>query len=805
MLTRLSLGLALLFTLHCTCVRAQGSPDGATLTGVIFTADGEPAAFANVTLWADSLLVKATSVALDGGFRLPNVARGTYDLRVAAVGSVLYADDVTVGSTDLRLPPVHLTDDQVVLQTATVTARKPTVQVLPDKTVFNVDRTITAAGENAWTLLRKAPGVVVDNAGGIVLEGKTGVQFYVNGKETPLRGEDLRGYLESLQATDVASVELITQPSARYDAAGTAGIINIVLKRDERIGTNGSATASVTQGEFRRYGTGLSLNHRGTRGNIYGSYGGGYGNNGGFLYLRREQRGTEFDARTTSLRDYARHNARLNYDLTLNERSTLGAAVSTNYNDGDYRADTRTPIRPLGNPTAENVLVANNRTASSALNLTANLNYVYTDTSGTTLSADLDAGRFGSDRFLRQPNRFFTGDGTELLRETTNAQETPIDVELYAAKVDYEARLLGGQVRGGLKYSRVATDNNFRFFRLLNETMVADPARSNRFRYREDIAAAYASYAGEVGRVKYRLGLRAEHTSSDGRLTSAHATANDRVRRAYLDWFPSGGLTYAKDWKNQYALSFSRRITRPNYRSLNPFDMPLDELSSRRGNPFLQPQYANTLKLSHTYKYKLTTSLSYTRTTDVFAEVTEPVGENGNALITRNIANQETVNLSVSWPFSPFKWMNNYLSANAYVNSYAATNPEFVPLTQETFGFYARSSITLPHGFTGEVSGWYSSPSVWGGTYRTRSMGSLNLALERKVLADQLTVRVAVNDVLFTSPWEGVTEFGELFIEGTGGGDSRHVTLSLSYRFGNDKVEKARRRDSATRDERGRM
>ena len=793
--------LTLLLPLLTGVVLAQS----VSLSGTVRTPDDGPAAFANVLLYADSAMVKATATTDDGGFRFPDLPPATYELRVSALGYRPLRRPVVLTTAPLQLDDLLLEADATVLDAAVVVAEKPVVQVLPDMTVFNVDKSIAAAGENAWGLLRKAPGVVVDNTGGIILEGKSGVQIYVNGKESPLRGEDLRGYLESLQSTDVARIELITQPSARYDAAGTAGIINIVLRKDERLGTNGRVNGSVTQGDFRRFGTGLNLNHRTTKSNLYGSYGGGYGENGGFLFLNRRQNGTEFDARTLSFRDYARHNVRLNYDLYASGRSTFGASLNVNHADTDGRSDSRTPIRPLSSPVPEAVLVANNTTLSESRNYAGNLNYAFADTSGTSLSVDLDAGRYASDRFRRQPNRYFDGAETTLLRQSVNAQQTPVTVDLLAAKVDYERTLGRGQLRTGAKLSRVSTDNDFGFFRLVNEEMLPDADRSNRFGYRETIAAGYASYATTVGKVKVKLGLRAERTDSDGELTSARPGANDRVRRRYLDWFPSGGLTYAAAPTSQFALSFSRRITRPNYRALNPFDMPLDELSSRRGNPFLQPQYANTLKLAHTYKYKVTTSLSYTRTTDVFAEVTEPVGEQGNTLITRNIANQETVNLSLSWPFRPFKWMSNYVSANAYVNSYQATDPAFVPLRQETVSFYARTSLTLPAGLIGEVSGWYSSPSVWGGTYQTRSMGSLNLAVQRQFLNDQLTVRVAANDVLFTSPWEGVTEFGDLFIDGTGGGDSRNLTLSLSYGFGSDKVAKARRRNSAVGDERGRM
>ncbi|CAH1000685.1 hypothetical protein LEM8419_01819 [Neolewinella maritima] len=781
------------------------SAQTAALSGTVATAEDGPLAFANVILYADSVITKVAVTDDGGAFTFPTIATGTYELAVSALGYTTYRQPVQLKDRDLSLGTLVLQADAAVLAEATVVAQKPIVQVLPDKTVFNVDKTIAAAGNSAWELLRKAPGVIVDNAGGIILEGKSGVQFYFNGKESPLRGADLQAYLESLQASDIASIELITQPSSKYDAAGTAGIINIVLKKDERLGTNGTLNGGVTQGDFRRYTSGLTLNHRTAKSNVYGSYGGRYGENSGFLFLRREQGGTEFDARTLSYSDRNSHNVRLNYDLYATERSTFGAAVSVNRYDSDFSSDSRTPIRPLGDEVPTSVLVANNEGDSESTNLTANLNYVYEDSSGTRLTVDLDAGSYRSDGYTFQPNVYYNGRETTVLRQNITAQQTPVQVDLTAAKFSYERPLGTGTLDVGAKFSLVRTDNNFGFFRFLQQEMVRDDSRSNRFVYRENINAGYLNYATAIGKVKLQAGLRVEHTASDGQLISSQRSTSDRVQRNYTDFFPSGGLTYAPDRNHQLALNYGRRITRPNYSSLNPFESKIDELSFRRGNPFLQPQYANTLKLTHTYKYKLNTSLSYTRITDFFAQITEAEGPDRNFISTRNIANQHVLNLGVSYPFSLTDWSNSYLSVNAYTSRYEATQPGFVALDQQTLSLYAQTTFRLPAAVSLEVSGWYSSPSVWGGTYQTRSLGSLNLALQRKFWSDKLNVRLAANDILFTSPWEGTTRFGELSIAGSGGWDSRYVTLSVSYSFGSDTVEKARRRTSGVEEEEGRI
>ena len=769
--------------------------------------DGAPLPYANVILRAlpDFSFVRAIASGQYGTFDLPVPEAGTYLLEISALGYPREYRPLTLTDAPLALGTIILTPDATLLEGVEVVAERRLVEVLPDKTVFNVDKTLAATGTSAWELLRKAPGVIIDNGGGIILEGKTGVQVYINGKESPLRGDDLRSYLETLQATDIENIELITQPSSRYDAAGNGGIINIVLKKDKRIGTNGSVSASLTSGDYVRGNSSLSLNHREKKGNVYGSYSNRFGRGTGFLNLFRQQNGTEFDARTTSVYGGIGHNARVGYDLVATPRSTFGIVAAVNVYDGDSRSYSRTPIRPLGATTNDRVLIADNESDRQTRNYTLNLNYVNADTSDHRLNVDADYNRYQSDAYTYQPNAYYDGAETILLSQRITAQQTPTTIDAASLKVDYDTPFLNGTLGVGSKYSAVLTDNDFGFFTQTAGELQPDPERSNRFRYDERITAAYANYQREGKAFGYQLGLRIEHTASDGQLTAVATTNNDRVRRNYTDFFPSGGLTYTVNPRNKLALNFGRRVTRPNYAVLNPFESQIDELSSSRGNPFLQPQYANNLKLTHTYKYTLNTSLSYSRVTDYFARITQAEGEDRNFLTTRNIADQTTINLGVSYPFSLTDWANSYVSVNAYTNNFTSSNPEFVEVRRQTMSLYAQTTFKLPAAISFEVSGWYSSPSVWGGTYVTESMGSLNLAAQRKFLDDKLQVRFAANDVLFTSPWQGTTRFGELFIDGSGGGDSRNFTLSLSYDFGGKEVKSARRRDGGLEDEAGRM
>lgn len=791
----------LIFSLFTLSIHAQAIK-GEVLTE---TATAVPYAAVTLNLQGDSTLVKAVITNDFGFFEITNVPKGEYLLNISSMGFAPYRKALSFTENTMDLGQIILFEATENLEEVTVTAQKPLVQVMADKTVFNVENTINATGTSAFELLRKAPGVIVNNAGGIIVEGKTGVQIFVDGKLSVLQGEDLTNYLESLQATDIEAVEIITQPSSKYDAAGNAGIINIRLKKDKSLGTNGSITVGATVGDFVRYNSSTNFNVRGKKGNLYGTYSNRFGKSTGFLNLLRTQSGTFFGARTESVFDRNTNNIKLGYDLYATPKSTVGAIFNGNFNNAFTENDSRTPIRAVNSTITDSVLVTDSRNVNTSYNLNANVNYRYADTLGTSLNIDMDYGKYNSDRSARQPNIYLNGDETQVLRQNSTRQNTPIDISIVTFKSDYEQRALKGMLGLGVKLSYVNTDNTFDFFNRINGMDVFNNGQSNQFDYTEQINAAYINYNRKWTKWNLQLGLRVENTISDGNLLSMQENEDARVERNYTDFFPSGGLTYQMNRKNQFALTYSKRIQRPNYQSLNPFEYVIDELSFRKGNPFLQPQYTDNLKFSHTFNYRLTTSLSYTYVSDFFAQVTVADTGGRNFITQRNVADNEVINLGISYPKKIKEWWNLYFSLNAYISSYKANSPEFLAVKQETLSLYAQNTFSLPKGYTMEISGWYNSPSVWGGTYQTRALGSLNLAFQKRFLNDKLNARLAFNDVLYTIPWSGTTQFGDLFIDGSGGSDSRQVAFSLTYDFGRSEIKKARKRKTGLEDENKRI
>ena len=779
-----------------------------TVSGLAKSETNEGVAFATVAIFKlkDSTLVKADVTDGNGGFKLSNVPKGQFYLTISSVGFEKFSSKmIEILDKNLELPSFIVKNETKTLGEVVVTSRKPMIEVLADKTVFNVQASLSATGTTGFELLRKSPGIIIDNADNLILEGKTGVAIYIDGRPSILRGEDLTNFLKTLQAADIEAIEIITQPSARFDAAGNAGIVNIRLKKDKRFGTNGSVALGGSYGIFGRLNSSVSVNNRSKKVNFFANYSNNLGKTQSFMDLYRQQASTVFDLKTETVNDAKSHNVKAGADVFINNKSTFGVILNGNFNAGIMKTDSRTPISLLTATSPNQVLVAQNSSDYDNKNLYLNTNYRFADTLGHVLNVDADYGVYNSKRLNDQPNFYYNGSETQKISERIYQMNTPKTIGILTFKADYEQSFLKGKLGIGAKFSQVKTDNTFDFYDFLNNNKIKNLDRSNQFNYTENINAAYVSYNQNFGKVSFQGGLRVEHTASEGKLTSSQQNKDSLVLRDYVNFFPSGGLTYNPNQNNAWALTYSRRVERPNYQSLNPFETKTDELTSYRGNPYLQPQYTDNLKLSHTYKYTLTTSLSYSYVKDFFAQITDTVESTRNFMMEQNIANQRVINLGISYPFEVAKWWNVYVNVNAYQSSFEAKNEKFTAITQTTASFYGQNTFSLPQKWTLEVSGWFSSPSVWGGTYLTKSLGSLDLAIQKKVFNETVSVRLAVSDVLFTSPWGGNMTYGDLKISGRGGWESRQIKLNLSYNFGNKQVKSARKRDPGLEDEKGRI
>ena len=782
-----------------TCVRAQSTADLATISGQLQDAEALPVAFANVALYRDSNLVKVEVTDDAGIFRMAEVSAGSYVLIATYLGAPDLVRELEVEEATLDLGVLQMAPAGVELTQATVTATRALVEIKPDRTVFNVQGTINAVGDNGLELLRKAPGVTIDNNENINVLSRSGVLVYVDGKRLPLSGQELANYLKNLTAEQIDRIDIITNPGAKYEAEGNAGIVDIRLRKSDNEGANGTASYAVTQGRYNRMNGSVTGNYRNKKLNAFGTVAGNDGENFNrieFLTFQNDLRTEEY---MRSQNTWSNVNFRLGTDFFLNDKHTVGFLVGGQTQNGVQRTIDNISIAPTMGP-VDSILLAGSRSDDDRDQLTLNLNYRYDAGKGKSLNVDLDYGGFRNESVRRQPNQYVTPDGEEVLVEIVDNFNTPVDIDIYTFKVDYEQPLAGGQFGAGLRLSQVATDNTFLVFQGQDNFSDRDNSRSNFFSYDENVYAGYLSYGGKFSdRVSYSAGLRAEVTDATGNLTAFNGQEEPPVDLDYLSFFPSAGLTYALNQRkgNTLALNYGRRINRPDYNVLNPFRNQISQLAFELGNPNLRPEIVDNIELGYTLAYRYNFKLGYSKTTDQITRLLgpDPVDPRAGFVSWDNLAEKTVISFNAALPFTVTPSWDAFfnLSASHIDNQADYGDGAVIDLQAFSYTVFTQHTFKLPWKLTGEIGGYFAGPGIWGGVFLYDESWSLNTGLQRKFLNDQLNVKIKAGDIFFQSGWQGETSFNGQTGTGEGVWDSRNVTLSLSYAFGNQKVKSRRR------------
>ncbi len=510
-----------------------------------------------------------------------------------------------------------------------------------------------------------------------------------------------------------------------------------------------------------------------------------------------------FDQKNNSINNNQNLNYRFGADFFLNKKSTLGFLLNGNLSENENNSSAVTPIYTKGSTELDSSLVASNDEYGTNKNTSLNLNYVYQG-EGKSLNIDLDYASYDNTGNSYQPNTYYSTE-ENVLQQNIFSNITPTKINIYTAKADWESNLAGGKLGTGIKTSFVNTDNTFENYDIVEGVRTLNTDLSNNFVYTENVIAGYLSWQRKLGeKWNLMLGLRGEQTHSEGDLTSYKETEDENVTRNYLNFFPSGGMTYNMSEKHSFRINYSKRIDRPNYQNLNPFEFKLDELTYRKGNPFLKPQYSNSYSLSHTFNSTLSTSLSFTETTDFSSQITESVNENASRLIQANLATQKNLSLTVSYPFSITKWWSVYATLTGFrLQTQANLEGGMIDLETMSLNGYGQNTFTLPKGFKFELSGWYNSPALWG-NWTTTTQYDVSAGLSKQFWNEKANLKLSVSDIFRTNPWGGESTFGDLYIRGGGSWESRQVRLNFNYIFGSKSVAGSRRRNTGIDDEKSR-
>lgn len=782
------------------------------LAGTVLDDQQLPVAGASVAIrrQADSTVVKYTVTDANGRFGVGEITGGNYFLYVSHIGYTPLSSDALMlkpgGSLDL--PPLHLARSAGDMTAVTVNGRRPPVEVKADKTILNVEGTINAVGQNALDLLRKSPGVMVDKDDNIILSGKAVSKIYVDGRQVPLNGTDLADYLKTLQSSEIESIELISNPSARYDAEGNAGMINIRLKKNRSFGNNGSVTGGYYIGTHSNYNGGLSFNHRDARVNCYGNYDYNKPYNTVHMSLYRVALDTLFDQHSVFPIESRTHTFKTGLDFYPDKYNTFGIMIDGTLSDFTAPSTSRTVISYIPTGDTSRILQADNNNSGKRDNANVNLNYHHTDTLGRDLSMDANYGLYRIRGSQLQPNLYYDPTDTYLLYSDIYDVLTPTDIDIYSFKTDYEQNFHKGKLGLGLKSSYVTSNNDYQQYDVFSNAKLKDTLGSSGFVYRENINALYANYSRPFKTWALQAGLRVENTNSKGTSTGyrqapdGYQTYDSVFDRHYVDFFPSGSLTWNKSAGLQWTLSYSRRIDRPAYQDLNPFEFRLDEYTYRKGNTDLRPQYTNSVGLSFVYHSKLVTTLNYSHVRDVFTQLVDTTDRSRAFLIKENLATQDITSFNISYPLT-IGWFSLFTNLNSYYSMYRANfGPgRTVDLHVFAMNVFGQSSIRLGKGWTGEVSGFYTTPSIWQGTFRTHALGNVDAGFQKSVLQKKGTLKVSVSDIFFTQRWTATSDFAGQYLRSTGYTESRQLKIYFTYKFGNAQVKAARARKTGSDEE----
>ncbi|WP_031527168.1 outer membrane beta-barrel family protein [Dyadobacter crusticola] len=780
------------------------------VSGSIKNQTGEPLPFAAVSVnnSADSALVKADVADENGKFTITEIKQGKYFLRITAVGTKPFQSPVFgVVDSDVQLAAMQVESETQQLNEVKVTAAKPLIEVKGDRLVFNVESSINSTGSNALELLQKSPGVQVDKDENILVKGKTGVRIYIDGRPSPMSGKDLASTLKSMNSADIEAIEIITNPSAKYDAAGDLGIINIRLKKNVKLGTNGNVSLGAMFGITPKYNASLNLNHRDKKVNVFGSYGFNQGAWQNTTYDNQVLNNVAYNKVWQGIWRDTTHSAKLGADYFINSKNTIGFNVNCRLSNHNGGGESETFISRKYQLGADSLLLSSQTSnPEKNKNLNVNLNYHYADTTGRELNIDADYGRFSSRGISYQPNKYFFTGTEEVPLVRNYVTRTPVDITIRSVKADYEQNVKKGKLGYGFKLSDVKSDNTFDFFNVLGNTEVIDTNRSNRFKYTERVYAAYANYNVTLGKKwDLQVGVRAEHTKSLGDLTSFKHNDLDRVDTTYLNFFPSGALSFKASKNHNWNINYSRRINRPSYQNLNPFEYRIDELVYSKGNPFLKPEYANSVKLSHVYKAALTTSLGYRRTRFPVVGLRIPYDSSRTYFITENLDHSQAFSLDISVTTPITKWWEIYFNVSGYHNIWKAALDNGLIINNRTtaLNFNGQNTFKLKNNWTVELTGWYNSP------YRridyNWAMGMMDIGVQKKFWKENATLKVSFSDILHTAKGGYTSEYAGIRTDLRFRFEGQMLKLNFNYRFGSKEIKAARSRRSGSEDELNRI
>lgn len=753
---------------------------------------GNPLEFANIALLSpsDSAVVTGGMTGLDGTFDF-RAEPGSYIFRVGFIGYESYFRKISIGNrANENFGNIKLVPSAADLEEVTVQGVTSMFETDIDKRRYNVENSIVAEGATASELLSTLPSIQVDEQGSISMRGSGNVLIYINGRPSNLSGDDAEAILAQFPASSIQTVELITNPSSRYDAAGVGGIINIILKKNQNLGLNGQINGAV--GTRDKYTGGINLNYGVGKVNLYSSYN----------YQNRRRYRKSDENRITLLPNVSpmlnqnsyneevdiSHLVRGGLDYSISSHSTLGIYAQGNFGGEEAFEDLhQRSLRAIDQ--LDSLYVRNSTEEEDNGNFETGINYTFNiDTTGHRFYTSFSYSKDFRDHFNDYYQHFFNANHEEVpakgqrqLNDRTSGSTFYIFQADYERPVGNNNRLEAG-IKGtfgkwerGQEFSQADEDSGF--IPVRNDTI------SDAFDFNEDVYAAYLIYRGKVGKVGYQAGLRGEYTET----LSYQASKDNRITNNYFDLFPSIYLSYAIAKEEEFTINYSRRIERPNMWGLSPLYRVNDLLNISTGNPYLRPEYTNSYEAGYMkgWDWWLLNATVYHRySTDVATRITRLTDNNVTIQTRENADTRSATGFELINQLQFTNWFDVTLTGNFFHSKVSGENIER-GFSNSNFSWTVSllSNMAIPKFLTLQLQGNYRGPMVLP-QGEIKPFWTMNLGAKKDILNNKGTISLNVSDIFNTGIFKIYTEDERFVQDRTFNRETRIATLSFSYRFG---------------------
>lgn len=784
-----------------------------TITGQL-TSPSEELPFANVLLLkaSDSSLLKGAVSDAAGAFRITTTETGQFLLKSSSIGYDDYFQSLDISQNSKHeLGKIVMNEAAERLDDVVVEAQKPLFEQKIDRTVVNVQSSITSSAGSALDILEKSPGVTVNRSNNsLSLAGKNGVRIMINGKISRMPLDAAMQMLNGMNADNVESVELITTPPAKYEAEGNAGLINIVLKQTDDQGTNGSYSVFAGYGQREKAGGSLNFNHRNGKWNFFGNYSYRYDHTKEIMGNDRilfDEQNNRLETNTQSFRDATTptHNAQLGLDFQAGKNTVIGANFS--FFDSYWEMDAVNEVKFDLNENPSWELDLFNHEINHTRYMVGNTSISHDFDDKSNLTAELDYIRFDSNNPTDYRQDFNDVDGTNADMETgdiRSSKETPLYT--WVPRLDYTLKVKDGMtVEAGLKGAFNSLENDVSVIYETEQGDMPDPDLTRKVFMSENIWAAYSSISFKLSStLDVKAGLRYEHTITD--LDTPEG--ENIVYRNYGQLFPSLFLNKKINDDNSWVLSYSRRVTRPTFRNIAPFVIFIDPNTFWTGNESLYPAITDAFRAEYRFKtYLLSAQYSYENNSIVGFQPKLSDDEQTQLVTVENLNRNESYSLTATLPFDVTKWWEMQYNLTGVYNIIETDQTgETVNITNTFLRANGSNTFKLPKDFTFEVSAVYWSPSYFGIT-RFRPFLILNFGMEKKLPNDNGSLRLSLNDALAARDFRGVTDLPEqnLDIRRRFKLEGQIFNLSYTRSFGNNQLKKLRNKTDASQEEQRRI